>query len=237
VISDTTHIKSYSHIVFSKETNTTYTTHILHSFTGPANPRCYCRRHHWASVRSSALSSSWELYLGVVRLQPWAMASIANGIKLLAGWWLTYHLEKYEFVSWNDYPIFFCGKKKNVPNHQPVSHHRRLFLYSASPRNVSGLLGAMLSICVKCMSNGLKLPQFQISNHHKMFFGWFIRIPGWIMILLNILMTEGLIKYEPLMLYYIYIYTYYVTIYQCQCFSWCFTIVTNLNKNYHVEVE
>ena len=108
-----THIKSYSiNIVFWKETNTTYTTHILHSFTGPANPRCYCRRHHWASVRSSALSSSWELYLGVVRLQPWAMASIANGIKLLAGWWLTYHLEKYEFVSWNDYPIFFVAKRK-----------------------------------------------------------------------------------------------------------------------------
>ena len=58
------------------------------------------------------MSSSWELYLGVVRLQPWAMASIANGIKLLAGWWLTYHLEKYEFVSWNDYPIFFVAKRK-----------------------------------------------------------------------------------------------------------------------------
>jgi len=27
--------------------------------------------------------------------------------------------EKYEFVSWDDYPIYY-GNVKNVPNHQPV---------------------------------------------------------------------------------------------------------------------
>ena len=31
------------------------------------------------------------------------------------GWWLTYPSEKYEFVTWDDYP----QDQPNVPNHQP----------------------------------------------------------------------------------------------------------------------
>jgi len=41
---------------------------------------------------------------------------------ILAGWWLTYPSEKYEFVNW-EYEIPNIWKNKiHVPNHQPVSY-------------------------------------------------------------------------------------------------------------------
>jgi hypothetical protein len=39
----------------------------------------------------------------------------------IAGWWLTYPAEKYEFVSWDD---DIPNKWKHVPNHQPVGSER-----------------------------------------------------------------------------------------------------------------
>ena len=38
----------------------------------------------------------------------------------MAGWWLTYPSEKYEFVSWDDeLPNWMESHKSHVPNHQP----------------------------------------------------------------------------------------------------------------------
>ena len=37
----------------------------------------------------------------------------------ISGWWLTYPSEKYDFVSWDDYPQYMKWKKKHVWNHQP----------------------------------------------------------------------------------------------------------------------
>jgi hypothetical protein len=37
----------------------------------------------------------------------------------VAGWWLTYPSEKYEFVSWDNELPNSMGKN-HVPNHQPV---------------------------------------------------------------------------------------------------------------------
>ena len=162
----TTHIKSYKYNLKKKQTQhiSYIVSQVQQIHVAIAAAIIGLRFVLW--VRAG--SCTWEF----VSNQPWAMASIANWVKLLASWWLTYPSWNI-LVSWNDYPIYYIyyGKIKNVPNHQPVSHHRKLFLYSASPPNVSGLLGATLSICVKCMSNGLKLPQFQISNRHKNPFG------------------------------------------------------------------
>jgi hypothetical protein len=37
----------------------------------------------------------------------------------MAGWWLTYPSEKYDFVSWDDCSQLNGKILKNVPNHQP----------------------------------------------------------------------------------------------------------------------
>jgi hypothetical protein len=44
----------------------------------------------------------------------------------MAGWWLTYPSEKYEFVKWNDEIPNIWENNPNVPNHQPdgiMDHH------------------------------------------------------------------------------------------------------------------
>jgi len=37
----------------------------------------------------------------------------------MSGWWCNNHLEKYEFVNGDDYPIYEMENKIHVPNHQP----------------------------------------------------------------------------------------------------------------------
>ena len=43
---------------------------------------------------------------------------IEEFMELIAGWWLKYPNEKYDFVSWEYYSQTYL--EKHVPNHQPV---------------------------------------------------------------------------------------------------------------------
>ena len=40
-------------------------------------------------------------------------------MRYISGWWLTYPSEKYDIVSWDDFPFPTIGEDKiHVPNHQ-----------------------------------------------------------------------------------------------------------------------
>ena len=58
----------------------------------------------------------------------------------MAGWWLTYPSEKYEFVSWNDDIPYMMGSHKiHVPNHQPaVDWFSREFFHRKNMEKTNG---------------------------------------------------------------------------------------------------
>ena len=90
----------------------------------------------WSNfLDNSEMVAMWAVR-GIFLTQGWSQTSTISFIRLslgskfaeethtvqscISGWWLSHPSEKYEFVSWDDFPFPTEWKNNpNVPNHQP----------------------------------------------------------------------------------------------------------------------